>query len=69
MIGVRRPRAALGFVMVTVALDMLAMGVVTPMLPHLVLGFVAGDTARAARVYDIFGPAWALMRTGLAGGR
>ena len=55
-------RAALAFIFVTVALDMLALGVIIPVLPKLVLSFLDGNTARAARVYGIFGTVWALMQ-------
>lgn len=55
-------RAALGFIFVTIALDALAMGIVVPVLPRLVEGFVGGDTARAAAMYGVFGTAWALMQ-------
>ena len=41
-------RAAVVFVFVTVALDVIALGVVIPVLPKLVIAFVGGDTARAA---------------------
>jgi DHA1 family tetracycline resistance protein-like MFS transporter len=52
-------RAAFIFVFITVLLDMLAIGIVVPVLPKLVVDFLAGDTARAAEIYGIFGTAWA----------
>ena len=55
-------RAAVAFVLVTVALDMLALGIVIPVLPRLVLGFLDGDTSRAARAYGLFSTVWALMQ-------
>jgi DHA1 family tetracycline resistance protein-like MFS transporter len=55
-------RAALAFIFVTVALDMLALGVIVPILPKLVIDFVGQDAARAARVYGVFGTAWALAQ-------
>jgi hypothetical protein len=48
-------RAALGFILVTVALDMLAMAIVIPVLLRLVLAFLNGDTARAAGWFGLFG--------------
>jgi DHA1 family tetracycline resistance protein-like MFS transporter len=51
-------RAAIAFILVTVGLDVLALGVVIPVLPSLVLGFVAGDTARAATIYGLFVTVW-----------
>ncbi|HEX4477409.1 MAG TPA: TCR/Tet family MFS transporter [Polyangiaceae bacterium] len=63
MTGLPQPRrAALAFIFVTVALDMLALGIVIPVLPKLVLSFLDGDTQRAARVYGLFGTVWALMQ-------
>jgi DHA1 family tetracycline resistance protein-like MFS transporter len=66
MAAVNRPsgprRAALAFILVTVTLDMLALGVIIPVLPKLVESFLGGDTARAARVYGVFGTVWALMQ-------
>jgi MFS transporter, DHA1 family, tetracycline resistance protein len=55
-------RAALAFIFVTVALDMLALGVVIPVLPKLVQNLIGGDTAKAARIYGLFGTVWALMQ-------
>jgi DHA1 family tetracycline resistance protein-like MFS transporter len=55
-------RAALAFVLVTIVLDMLAMAIVIPVLPKLVLSFMHGDTATASRVIGIFGTVWALMQ-------
>jgi len=55
-------RAAVAFILVTIALDMLALGMVIPVLPKLVEGFVGGDTERASQVFGLFGTAWALMQ-------
>jgi MFS transporter, DHA1 family, tetracycline resistance protein len=55
-------KAALTFIFVTVLIDMLAFGMIIPVLPVLVQDFVGGDTARAAEVYGVFGTAWALMQ-------
>ena len=55
-------RAAFIFVFITVLLDMLALGIVIPVLPKLVVDFLAGDTARAAEIYGIFGTVFALMQ-------
>jgi DHA1 family tetracycline resistance protein-like MFS transporter len=57
-----RRRAALGFIFITIVLDMFALGLVIPVLPHLVEDFMGGDTAGAARVYGVFGTVWALMQ-------
>lgn len=55
-------RAAFGFIFVTVLLDMMALGVVIPVLPKLVEGFLDNDTAAAAKWFGLFGTAWALMQ-------
>jgi DHA1 family tetracycline resistance protein-like MFS transporter len=54
--------AALAFIFITVVLDMLALGMIVPVLPMLVERFVAGNTARAAEIYGLFGTVWALMQ-------
>jgi DHA1 family tetracycline resistance protein-like MFS transporter len=55
-------RAATAFIFVTVVLDVLAFGVIIPVLPKLVEDFVGGNTARAAQIYGLFGTVWALMQ-------
>ena len=55
-------KAAVNFVLITVLLDVLALGISIPILPKLVEGMVSGDTARAAIIFGMFGTAWALMQ-------
>ena len=55
-------RAALAFIFVTILLDFLALGIIIPVLPHLVEDFMGGDIAGAAKVYGVFGTVWALMQ-------
>lgn len=55
-------RAALAFIFVTVLLDMMALGMVLPVLPKLVESFTGGDTVRAAEIFGLFGTIWALMQ-------
>ena len=55
-------RGALIFIYGTVVLDMLAFGIIIPVLPKLIEQFLHGDTAAAARVFGYFGMAWALMQ-------
>jgi MFS transporter, DHA1 family, tetracycline resistance protein len=50
------------FVFATVFLDMLGLGIIAPVLPKLVLTFTAGDGARAAAIFGIFGTVFALMQ-------
>ncbi len=55
-------RAGFIFIFITVLLDMLAIGMIIPVLPKLVVDFLSGDTARAAAIYGLFGTVWALMQ-------
>jgi DHA1 family tetracycline resistance protein-like MFS transporter len=55
-------RAAVGFIFVTILLDMLSVGMILPILPKLVESFSDNNTADAARIYGLFGTAWALMQ-------
>ena len=55
-------RAALSFIFITVLLDVLALGVIIPVLPALVASFVGGDLVRAAGIVGDFGMIWAAMQ-------
>ncbi len=55
-------RAALAFVLVSLVLDMLAVGIIVPVLPMLVLGFEGGDSVRAAALVGTFGATFATMQ-------
>jgi DHA1 family tetracycline resistance protein-like MFS transporter len=55
-------RAAFVFIFVTVLLDMLALGVIVPVLPALVLQFRSGDTASGAIIYGLFATVWSVMQ-------
>jgi len=55
-------RATVAFIFVTILIDVLAMGLVIPILPPLVKSFVGGDTAHAAEWIGIFGTAWSAMQ-------
>src|SRR3989449_8364398 len=55
-------RAALAFIFATVLFDTLGFGIIIPVLPGLVVGFVGGDTAQGAEVFGLFGTVWALMQ-------
>ncbi len=55
-------RAALGFIFVTVLLDMLAFGIIAPVLPRLISSFLHGDIARASEYMGLFVTTWALMQ-------
>jgi len=53
---------AVAFIFVTILLDMLAAGMIIPILPKLIESFVGNDTARAARLFGLFATVWALMQ-------
>jgi len=55
-------RAAFVFIFITVLLDMLALGVIVPVLPALVVAFRGGDTAMGASIYGLFATVWAVMQ-------
>lgn len=55
-------RAALVFIFFTVAIDILAFGLIIPVLPHLIEDFLGNDTARAAMWVGIFVTVYALMQ-------
>jgi DHA1 family tetracycline resistance protein-like MFS transporter len=55
-------RAAVAFIFVTVMLDMLALGIMVPILPRLVVEFEGGNTASAAMIFGVFAAAWAAMQ-------
>jgi MFS transporter, DHA1 family, tetracycline resistance protein len=50
------------FIFVTILLDTLALGLIIPVLPKLIESFVDNDTASAARIFGLFGTAWAVMQ-------
>src|ERR1700746_280182 len=55
-------RAALGFIFVTVLLDMLACGIIAPVMPRLVSYFLHGNMASASKYMGLFVTTWALMQ-------
>jgi MFS transporter, DHA1 family, tetracycline resistance protein len=54
--------AAFIFVFITVALDMMAVGITVPVLPKLIINFQHGDVARAAWYVGLFATLWAAMQ-------
>jgi MFS transporter, DHA1 family, tetracycline resistance protein len=54
--------AAVVFIFITVMLDMLALGLIAPVLPKLILSFLGGNAASAANWLGIFGTVFALMQ-------
>src|SRR5712675_104682 len=55
-------RAAAAFIFFTVTLDMLALGMIAPVLPRLIEGFLHGDTSSAAKMLGLFGTVFAVMQ-------
>ncbi len=55
-------KAALVFILITVSLDMIALGIIIPVLPTLILNFLGGSASRAAAWLGIFGTVFALMQ-------
>ena len=55
-------RAAVGFILVSVWLDVLSLGVVIPVFAPLIQQFQHGDAASAARWIGIFSTVWALSQ-------
>src|SRR5205809_5531496 len=54
--------AAFVFILVMVAFDFLAFGIIAPVLPDLIRQFQGGDFARASAITGYFGLAWATMQ-------
>ena len=55
-------RAAVAFIFITLMLDVLSMGVVIPVLPKLIEGFMDGAQADAVRIGGMLSLVWALMQ-------
>ena len=58
----KRRQAAIVFIFVTVTLDMLALGLIAPVLPKLILDFLGGNTTSAASWLRWFGTIFAVMQ-------
>jgi DHA1 family tetracycline resistance protein-like MFS transporter len=55
-------RAALAFIFVTVLLDILAFGMIIPVLPHLLASFYGGDVSKAALTHGVFAAVFMVMQ-------
>ncbi len=55
-------RAAIAFIFVTVMLDMLAVGLIIPVMPKLILQMEGGNSGSAAKLMGFFGFSWSLMQ-------
>ena len=61
-----RRHAAVAFIFVTVVLDMLAFGIIIPVLPHLIEQLAGGGIADAAWWVGVFGAVFALVQFGFS---
>ena len=50
------------FIFITLALDMIALGIIVPVLPNLIVEFEGGNVSSASRWQLIFGFTWAAMQ-------
>ena len=55
-------RAAFSFIFFTIVLDVLAMGVIIPVMPKLIEGFMQGQQADAVRMGSMLALIWAVMQ-------
>jgi DHA1 family tetracycline resistance protein-like MFS transporter len=60
--GSEAGRAAVAFIFITVLLDIMALGMVAPVLPKLVTEFLQQNTTWAAVTYGLFNAAFALLQ-------
>lgn len=54
--------AALGFIFATALMDVIALGIIIPVLPNLIKAMAGGSTAEALHYVLIFSTSWALMQ-------
>ena len=55
-------RAAASFIFLTITLDMLALGMIAPVLPRLIASFMASDPVGAAQMLGLFSTVFAVMQ-------
>jgi MFS transporter, DHA1 family, tetracycline resistance protein len=60
--GPSSSRGAILFILITVALDLIALGIIAPVLPDLIEHFEGGNIARASQMIGYFTLAWATMQ-------
>jgi DHA1 family tetracycline resistance protein-like MFS transporter len=59
----KKPRAAaLGFIFATALMDVIALGIIIPVLPNLIKEMAGGSTAQALHYVLIFSTTWAVMQ-------
>src|SRR5436190_24306665 len=57
-----RRKAALGFIFVTALMDVIALGLMIPVLPNLVKEMVGGDFATATKMTGYFAVMWGILQ-------
>ncbi|HKE37432.1 MAG TPA: TCR/Tet family MFS transporter [Candidatus Baltobacteraceae bacterium] len=55
-------KGAILFIFITVAIDMIALGIIAPVLPRLIANFLNGDISHAAEINGAFATVWAAMQ-------
>ncbi|HEY0613471.1 MAG TPA: MFS transporter [Candidatus Elarobacter sp.] len=55
-------RGGMVFILITIALDMIAFGIIAPVFAPLVVQFMGGNASRAAALLAVFGTSFALMQ-------
>jgi MFS transporter, DHA1 family, tetracycline resistance protein len=55
-------KGALAFIIATVVLDMLSIGLIVPIMPRLVEGFFGGNTVNAVHAFGLAMTSWALLQ-------
>jgi len=58
----RKRQAGLGFIFITLFLDIMGIGLIVPVLPKLIESFTNNDIANASTVYGVFVAVYALMQ-------
>jgi len=58
----KKLKAAAPFILVTVFLDMLCIGIIIPVLPQLIMSFLGGSVSQAGLWTGVFGCAWGLAQ-------
>ncbi|CAA9364710.1 MAG: Uncharacterized MFS-type transporter, partial [uncultured Chloroflexia bacterium] len=58
----RSQRSGMAFIFVTLLLDVMAAGIIIPVLPTLIASFTAGNVSAAARYYGYFIAVFAAMQ-------
>ena len=57
-----KPQAGMIFILITLFIDILGLGLIIPILPGLIVEFMGGDSASAARFYGLIAAVYALMQ-------